>query len=144
MTKNKLYLAFDGINGEYEEFDTIEEAREWLEESFMDSKEGYHPDAALCLIYKLEETVVLSLADKQENYKYITEEDVPEDSDEECWPYPTQFDEIWTHKWVKQENIEKDLNFLKEMREHITKGNTEMALEMIDDWIEELKRKQNG
>lgn len=38
----KKYLAFDGINFEYEDFETIEEAQKWLEECFLDSDEGYY------------------------------------------------------------------------------------------------------
>lgn len=39
-----------------------------------------------------------------------------------------------------------DLDFLKELRENVVKGKSdiarhEMALKMIDDWIDELKQK---
>jgi len=49
--KNK-YLAYDGINGEYESFDSIELAEKWLEEAFMDGGE-IHPDWESCKIYEL-------------------------------------------------------------------------------------------
>jgi hypothetical protein len=50
------YLAYDGINGDYEEFDTIEEAREYLEECFLVYGE-YHAELDSCKIYKLCERV---------------------------------------------------------------------------------------
>ena len=97
----KRYLAFDGINGEREEFDTIEEAREWLEDCFLSPDEGYHPDFASCKIYQLAETVECEVVDKKENYKYIYEDDIPEgDNESQAWPYSTDFDEIWKHKFV--------------------------------------------
>ena len=46
----KKYLAFDGINCEYKPFETIEEARKWLEECFYNDGEGYHPDLESCKI----------------------------------------------------------------------------------------------
>lgn len=97
----KKYLAFDGINCEYEEFETIEEAQKWLEECFLDSDEGYHPDMDCCKIFELKQTVSYDVVDKKENYKYVYEEDIPEDDEKsEAWPYSTSFDEIWKHKFV--------------------------------------------
>jgi hypothetical protein len=84
----KAYLAHDPINGEHEEFETIEEAREFLEESFLDSDEGYHPDASTCRIYKLIETVKMTVVDEKSNYKYDSEDDVPEnDETGDFWPH---------------------------------------------------------
>jgi hypothetical protein len=88
----KKYAAFDGINMEYEQFGTIEEAREWLEEGFLIDGEGYHPDLKGCRIFKLFETVDYEVVDKKSNYKY--------DYEEEAWPYSTEFDEVWKHKFV--------------------------------------------
>jgi len=97
----KKYLAFDGINGGHEDFDTIEEARKWLEDCFLSPDEGYHPDFASCKIYQLAETVECEVVDKKENYKYIYEDDIPEgDNESQAWPYSTDFDEIWKHKFV--------------------------------------------
>lgn len=97
----KKYLAYDAINSEYEEFDTIEEAREWLEEGFLDSSEGYHPDVDDCKIYKLFETVTHEIVDSKSNYEYENEEDIPEENESaEAWPYDNSFDEIWKHKFV--------------------------------------------
>jgi len=100
----KNYLAHDPINWEFEEFETIEEARLFLEASFLDLDEGYHPDTNQCRVYKLTETVELTLVDKKSNYKYPSEDDVPEDDETgDFWPNPSQFDEIYEHKFVKQE-----------------------------------------
>ena len=99
----KKYLAFDGINGGHEDFDTIEEARKWLEDCFLSPDEGYHPDFASCKIYQLAETVECEVVDKKENYKYIYEDDIPEgDNESQAWPYSTDFDEIWKHKFVSE------------------------------------------
>jgi len=106
----KRYLAFDGINGDREEFDTIEEAREWLEDCFLDEEEGYHPDFQSCKIYQLAETVECEVVDKKENYKYMDEDDIPEDDNESiAWPYSTDFDEIWKHKFVADKMVSERL-----------------------------------
>lgn len=95
------YLAFDGVNIEYVDFETIEEAREWLEEAFLEEGE-YHPDLKECKIYKLEEVVDYDVIDKKSNYKYdirhIVEGDVTKN---DVWPYDPLLNEIWEHKFVK-------------------------------------------
>ena len=96
----KRYLAFDGINSEYERFETIEEARSYLEDGFLDRDEGYHPDLTLCVIYELKETVSYEVIDRKENYKYINEEDIPaDDKESEAWGWGYDIDEIWQHKF---------------------------------------------
>ena len=95
------YLAFDGINSEYESFDTIEDAREWLTEAFSQPHEGYHPSLNDCEIYKLCEVVGYEVTDSKSNYKYENEEDIPDgDEESEAWPYDNEFDEIWKHKFI--------------------------------------------
>lgn len=84
------YLAYDSINNEYEKFETIEEAREWLTESFLIDGEGYHPDLLGCKIYKIEETVSFDVTDSKDNY-------APGE-----WPHSEDFDETWKHKFEKQ------------------------------------------
>jgi hypothetical protein len=43
--------------------------------------------------------------DKKENYKYVYEDDIPEDDNESiAWPYSSDFDEIWKHKFIKVNN----------------------------------------
>lgn len=100
MSKKK-YLAYDGINGDYERFETIEEAREWIKDSIYQPEEGYHPDLKSCKIYELKEVVDYDVIDKKSNYKYEDEDDIPEgDNDSEAWPYDNAFEEIWQHKFV--------------------------------------------
>jgi viroplasmin and RNaseH domain-containing protein len=90
------------MNNEYESFDTIEEARNWLEYCIKDDIENvYHPDLEGCEIYKLVETVGIDVIDEKANYKYENEEDIPEDDNEsEAWPYSNDIDEIWQHKFI--------------------------------------------
>lgn len=95
----KKYLAYDSINSDYEEFETIEQAREYLVEAFLDPDEGYHPDLIDCKIYELKETVEYDVIDKKENYKYMDEDDIPEGSDEEAWGHG-DVDEVWKHKFI--------------------------------------------
>lgn len=101
------YLAHDPINNEFEEFDTIEQAREWLEDIFLDPDEGYHPNLMDCKIYKLVETVNYEVIDSKDNYKYLFNEDIPEDDEEsEACPFGgADYDEIWKHRF---ESVKED------------------------------------
>ena len=98
----KKYLAFDGINNQYEDFETIEEAQEWLKEIFLDPDEGYHPDLESCKIFELKQTVGYDVIDSKDNYKYMYEDDIPEDDEEsESCPFGgADYDEIWEHKFM--------------------------------------------
>lgn len=98
----KRYLAFDAINYEYEDFDTIDDAQNWLEEAFLDSSEGYHPDLKDCKIFELKQVVDYDVIDSKDNYKYMYEDDIPEDdSESEACPFGSEdYDEIWKHKFV--------------------------------------------
>ena len=84
------YLAHDAINSEYEFFDKIEDAREWLEETFLDADEGYHPDMESCKIYELAEEIETELIASKEDFT------------EEQWgeKYNPNFDEVIKHKWI--------------------------------------------
>ena len=87
--KPQRFLAYDPVNEEYERFDTIEDAREYLETGFLaDPNEGYHPDTEDFQIYELRETVELNIVDCIEEYE-----------NRDDWPYP-EFDEICEHKFV--------------------------------------------
>lgn len=98
----KKYLAYDAINSDYEEFDTLEEAHDWIKEAILDPSEGYHPDLKECKIYIQIETVDYDVTDKKSNYKYENEDDIPEgDEESEAWPHDNAFDEIWQYKFVK-------------------------------------------
>jgi len=98
----KQFLAYDGINNHWELFNTIEEARDYLEEIFLDpNNDSYHPDLASCKIYQLVETVEYEIIDSKKNYKYFYDDDIPIDAeDHEIWPYDDMFDELWQHKFV--------------------------------------------
>lgn len=109
MRKEEPYLTYDPVNGEYEYFETIEEAREYLQEGFLDDDEGYHPDAEDFKIYKLYEKVVITELDNKENYKYPSEEAAIEANDEEAldkedyWNHPDHWDAISKHEFKKVE-----------------------------------------
>lgn len=99
----KNYLAYDEINSEYEEFETLKEAQEWLVEAFL-GDDGYHPDMTGCKIYRLFQTVDYDVIDRKENYKYMYEEEIPEgDEISVAWPYNSDADEIWKHKFISIE-----------------------------------------
>lgn len=92
----KRYLTYDACQGEFEDHDTIEEAREHLKECFFDSYDRvYHPDTSDCQIFELKEVVKVEVTDKKSNYEYEYEDDIPEGEDGEAWPYDSDVDEIW-------------------------------------------------
>ncbi len=97
----KKYLAYDGINCEYEMFDSIEEAENFLKDSFLVENE-YHPDLESCCIYELHSKVKFYVLDSKENYKFQNEEDIPDDDEEsEAWPYDNAFDIIGKHRFIE-------------------------------------------
>jgi hypothetical protein len=99
--KNAKYLVFDGINSDYQEFETLKQAQEYLEEIFLDANEGYHPETTNCKIYILSQLIKIDVVDSKENYEYENEEDIPEgDNISEAWPYDNAFDEIWKHNFI--------------------------------------------
>jgi len=88
------YLAFNSGECDYEEFDTIEEAREWLDECFIVEGEGYSQEPTGSKIYKLTEEVSYDVVDKMSNY------DSKEQWEEETG-MSDEYEEIWKHKFVK-------------------------------------------
>ena len=97
MDKN---LAYDGINGEHETFAAIEEAQSYLMEVTEEDGE-IHPDLMWCAIYELKQKLSYDVTDRKDNYKYECEEDIPDvDTDSEAWPYGSEYNEIWTRKFV--------------------------------------------
>ncbi len=87
----KKYLAWDFDNHEHEEFETIEEAREYLEECFL-NEEGYSPDTNCYKIFVLSEKVEVEvIADKSD----FTDEEWEEAG------HNSDHDEIWKHRFVK-------------------------------------------
>ena len=92
--KNKNYLAFSSVNQEYDFFETFEQAEQYLKEGY---EEGI-PDEAVNgedFIAKITHRSKFNETDRKENYKYIDEDDIPEDDTEsEAWPYSNEFDVI--------------------------------------------------
>ena len=84
------YLAYDGVNGEHEGFNTVEEARAYLEEIFLDGSE-YHPDILECKIYELKEKV---------EYDVIADKADFTDKEWEDAEYSSEYTEIWKHKFT--------------------------------------------
>jgi hypothetical protein len=92
------YLAYDPSNGDYEGFETLEKAREWLKDCLTFDGEICE-EAEQGAIYELKEKVVLESLDKKSNYEYENEEDIPDDDTEsEAWPYSNEHDEVFDVK----------------------------------------------
>ena len=89
--KEPLYLGFDSDNHDYELFYTIEDAREFLEEGFLDVDEGYSQYTTDYKIYKLVETVDVDILHKKSDYTDDEWVDLDFDLDH---------DEIWKHRFV--------------------------------------------
>ena len=97
----KRYLTYDACQGEFEDHDTIEEAREHLKRMFFDSDDRvYHPDTSGCRIFELKEVVKVEVTDKKSNYEYENEDDIPDPADGEAWPYGNECEEIWDVSFV--------------------------------------------
>lgn len=107
---NYRYVAYDAANGEYEEFETLKEAEDWLTE---DDGEGIS-DEACCgqnYIAEIQYRSVVTKIDEKANYHVHTDE-CPDDCDEEEWPYSDDFDWIGHHSyekidWSKANNLKK-------------------------------------
>jgi hypothetical protein len=66
----KKYIAIDGINGEEELFDTIEDARADIMDVVVDD-EFIHPDAESCYIVEVIEVVeVVEVVDPTDEYPF--------------------------------------------------------------------------
>lgn len=101
----KRYITYNACQGEVEDHDTIEEAREHLKRMFFNSDDRvYHPDTRYCQIFELKEVVKVEVTDKKSNYAYEEEDDIPEGEDGDAWPYGSECDEIWD---VKFEEVTK-------------------------------------
>lgn len=87
------YLAYDGINNEYEFFYTNEDAQDWLSDIFLDRYEGYHPDLSCCAIYELKQKVGYDIIANKKDY---TDEEWQDEG------YSVYFNEIWKHKFIEQ------------------------------------------
>ena len=50
--KEKLFFVWNGIDGELEEFETIEKAQKYITDAFENEEEGIHPDIESVFIMK--------------------------------------------------------------------------------------------
>jgi hypothetical protein len=106
------YLAYDGINNEHEECDTIEEAREYLEESFLQENE-YHPDLESCSIWEIKETVEYDVIDELKD---------------------SEFDEIWKHRFEPTKNANTTKNNNKLVIADVSKQR-ELLISFLFDFV---------
>jgi len=90
----KNYVAYFSAQNEFEFFETFEGARKWLldwyDEGFPEeTMRGFDCIAKVTHRSKFTET------DRKENYKYVYEDDIPEDDDEsEYWPHDSDIDVV--------------------------------------------------
>lgn len=89
--KQPQFLAFDSDNHDYVNCDTIEKAREYLEEGFLDSTEGYSLYTDDYKIYKLVETVELDTVAEKKDFN---------DEEWEEAGYSKHHDIICKHRFV--------------------------------------------
>lgn len=128
------YLAFDGINGEHEWVDNIEDAHDFLKEIYYDKREGYHPDLELCAIYKLHEKLEIELVASKEDY---TEEEWEQE-------YDINFDEVWKVNRCKTDDYKyvEDLIERYEKLHSVLDGlDTQGMVKTFIDDLNKLKQK---
>jgi len=95
------YVAYDAANGEYEEFKSLKEAKDWLTEN---DGEGISEEAQNGQNWIAEiqyQSVVAKLEDKSDYHTHTN--DCSEDCDKEEWPYSDEFDWIGEHSYEKIE-----------------------------------------
>lgn len=94
------YVAYDAANGEYEEFKTFEEARDWLKEG---DGEGISEEACngQNWIAEIQYVSEVTKVDDKSNYQFNEEEDQWLNADGEEWPVSDDFDWIGDHHYVK-------------------------------------------
>ena len=142
MKKQKpVYLAFDSDNHDFVEFDTIKEARDYLEEGFLDPNDGYSQYTTDYKIYKLVETVDLKTVAEKKNY---TDEEW-----EDQLGYDSQHDVVCEHsfnpvlkEWSVFERTQKTATGWK--TEEIKYMGDFSNVDLTDDWrfrkIPELRK----
>ena len=137
VESKEIYLAYDGINSEYESFDDLETAQKFIEESFLDTTEGYHPDLETCGIYKLVQKV---------GYDVIATRDGDEWSDGNN--YGDSVDEIWQHKFIDlRDNYQpqaKEVDWFElefEFMKFIGKNDNYSIPERVFEWFKQKLNK---
>lgn len=96
------YVAYDAANGDYEEFKTLKEAKDWLTEN---DGEGISEEACNgqnWIAEKQYRSVVTKMEDKSDYCTHVDDGgDCPEDCGKEPWPYYSDFDWIGNHDYEK-------------------------------------------
>lgn len=97
--KKYRYVAYDAANGDYQEFETLKEAEDWLVE---DDGEGISNEACYGQNYiaEIQYRSDVTIVDERSNYHVHTDECL-EDCDEEEWPYNDDWDFICKHSYEK-------------------------------------------
>ena len=93
------YVAYDAQNRDYEEFETLKDAENWLKEG---DGEGISEEAELGQNYIAEiqyRSVITKLEEKSDYHVHT--DSCPENCDEEEWPYNDDFDWIADHSYEK-------------------------------------------
>ena len=101
MNKEKgcRFVAYDAANGDYEEFDDIQSAKDWLTEN---DGEGISEEAenGANYIAEIKYRSKVFVVDTPDNYHVHTDE-CTEDCPEEEWPYDDEFSFIGKHVYQK-------------------------------------------
>lgn len=72
VSRSKKLFVWDGVNGDMEEFKTIEEAQKFIKENFIEESEGIHPDIeSVIILEQIFDTVVEEIQGKEEEYKVV-------------------------------------------------------------------------
>lgn len=98
MAMNR-YVAYDATNGEWEEFETLKAAEDWLTENDGD---GISEEACNGQNYiaEIQFRSAVTVIDGKDNY-HVHTDDCPEDCDEEEWPHNNDFDWVGKHSYTK-------------------------------------------
>ena len=101
------YVAYDAASGEYETFDTFEEAQKWLAEGdYADgaiSSEAMDGNNFIAVITHRSKYII---TDEKKNY-HVHTDTCPENCDEETWPYDSDYENVGKIVYEPVEESEK-------------------------------------
>lgn len=107
MTKEKYdnglrYVAYDAANGDYAEFKTVEEAKDWLTDDDGDGISEEACNGQNWIAEKQYYSVVTKIEDKSD-YCTCSDEynDFCTNCNKELWPYSSDFDWIGKHDYER-------------------------------------------
>lgn len=102
------YLVFDKYDHRSEFFDTLKEAISYAESIMIDEYDEYIDSCESIRICEVKLKPKLEVVDEKSNYKYESEEEIPEDiedwDDNDVWPYSNSWDTICGVEWIEVEN----------------------------------------